>query len=139
MARKRERNKADSVKLEMTPMIDIVFQLLIFFIVTLKQDDILSNLEALRPQADTNMATVEKAKEPIEVLVGPQGLFFGSEATRTIVSESQLKSNLLRIAKTDPNTMIVIKCTNNSPHGYLIRALDICYSVGLRKLSVFSM
>ena len=35
----------------MTPMIDVVFQLLIFFIVTLRQDDLFSRLTAARPQA----------------------------------------------------------------------------------------
>ena len=35
-------------KLEMTPMIDVVFQLLIFFIVTLQQEDILAHLDVLR-------------------------------------------------------------------------------------------
>ena len=32
---KKQRNKGDEATLEMTPMIDVVFQLLIFFIVTL--------------------------------------------------------------------------------------------------------
>jgi len=53
MAKKRKgRNKGDAAKLEMTPMIDVVFQLLIFFIVTLKQEDILSHLDVSRPAPD---------------------------------------------------------------------------------------
>ena len=32
---KKERNKGDEAKPDMTPMIDVVFQLIIFFIVTL--------------------------------------------------------------------------------------------------------
>ena len=48
MAKKKEknRNKGDELQLEMTPMIDVVFQLLIFFIVTLNQPDILSTLDS---------------------------------------------------------------------------------------------
>ena len=38
MAYQRKQNKGESPKLDMTPMIDVVFQLLIFFVVTLKQD-----------------------------------------------------------------------------------------------------
>ena len=49
MAYKRKQNKGESPKLDMTPMIDVVFQLLIFFVVTLKQEDILSKLSAARP------------------------------------------------------------------------------------------
>jgi biopolymer transport protein ExbD len=39
MAYQRKRNKGESPKLDMTPMIDVVFQLLIFFVVTLKQEE----------------------------------------------------------------------------------------------------
>ena len=42
----------EDAKVEMTPMIDVVFQLLIFFVVTLKQEDILSKLMASRPAPD---------------------------------------------------------------------------------------
>jgi len=130
----KKRRTNDDLKLEMTPMIDVVFQLLIFFIVTLKQEDILSNLEALRPQPDPSPQQ-EAQSDPITVLIGRQGFFFEG----AILTEAQLKHNLLRIARLDPNAMIIVKCTGDSAHGNLVRALDICNSVGLRKLSVFSM
>jgi len=60
---KRERAKGEAVKLEMTPMIDVVFQLLIFFIVTLKQEDILSHLDVSRPAPDPN-AKPEEGEGP---------------------------------------------------------------------------
>lgn len=43
------RGRRDVSRLEMTPMIDVVFQLLIFFLVTLRQEDILAQLQAMRP------------------------------------------------------------------------------------------
>ncbi len=134
MKKRKARKKGDNVVLEMTPMIDVVFQLLIFFIVTLKQEDILSNLEALRPQPDSTQ-TVETPKEPITISIGRQGFFFQG----TVMTETRLQDSLLRIARLDPNSTIIIKCTGDSPHGLLVRALDTCNSVGLRKLSVFSM
>lgn len=132
---KKKRRISENVKLEMTPMIDVVFQLLIFFIVTLKQEDILSNLEALRPAPDVTTPQQEIQKDPITVLIGRQGFFFEG----AILTEAQLQNNLRRIARLDPNSMIIVKCTGDSAHGDLVRALDICHSVGLRKLSVFSM
>ncbi len=132
--RTRKKKSADNVALEMTPMIDVVFQLLIFFIVTLKQEDILSNLEALRPQPDPT-PPIDTPPEPITVSIGRQGFFFQG----TIMTEERLKDNLLKIARLNPNSTIIIKCTGDSPHGLLVRALDTCNSVGLRKLSVFSL
>ena len=122
----------DKVSLEMTPMIDVVFQLLIFFIVTLKQDDILSHLEALRPTHD--IAPIDKVREPNTIQVSRQGYIFnGAPAT-----ETTLTNYLSRLARQSPDTSVILKCMPDSPHGMLVRALDICNSVGLRKLSVFS-
>ena len=47
---KKVRRKGEASKLEMTSMIDVVFLLLIFFIVTLKQEDILAHLDVNRPE-----------------------------------------------------------------------------------------
>lgn len=134
MSSKSRRKKAENVSLEMTPMIDVVFQLLIFFIVTLKQDDILGNLEALRPAPDPKATKVENT-EPLKILIGPQGFFFQGR----IVTENELRNNLSKISKFNSDSMILVECTGDSPHGFLVRALDICNSVGLYKLSVFSL
>ena len=128
---RKKRTSQEKPTLEMTPMIDCVFQLLIFFIVTMKQDDILANLDALRPAPDPN----PQPKDPLTVLIGRQGFVFQG-APKT---ESQLEYSLKRIAKSDPNTTVIVKCTGDSPHGLLVRALDVCNKVGLRNLSVFSM
>ena len=130
---RKDRVNKDTPALEMTPMIDCVFQLLIFFIVTLRENDILANLEALRP-APSNSSEAPK-KEPITILIGQTGFLFDG-VPRT---QAQLEASLRRIARTDPTATIIIKCTSDSPHGFLVRALDSCYKLGLRQLSVFSM
>ena len=130
---RKKRTSQEKPTLEMTPMIDCVFQLLIFFIVTMKQDDILANLDALRPQQDDSPVVVRK--DPLAILIGPRGVVFQG-APKT---EAQLEYSLKRIAKSDPNTTVIVKCTGDSPHGLLVRALDVCNKVGLRNLSVFSM
>ena len=131
---RKKRTSQEKPTLEMTPMIDCVFQLLIFFIVTLKQDDILANLDALRPAPDPT-PNPNPRPDPLTVLIGPRGFVFQG-APKT---ESQLEYSLKRIAKADPNATVIVKCTGDSPHGLLVRALDVCNKVGLRNLSVFSM
>ena len=130
----KSKVSGEKVSLEMTPMIDVVFQLLIFFIVALRVEDIQTNLDALRPAAPPEKP-VDRTSEPVSVEVGRDGFVMNGAR----VTEAQLGVNLSRIAKTDPNSMIVIKCTGDSQHGLLVRTLDTCYSLGLRKLSVFSL
>ena len=71
MAYKRKVNKGESPKLDMTPMIDVVFQLLIFFVVTLKQEDILAKLSAARPAPNQDEKVKEQQQDLINVIVAP--------------------------------------------------------------------
>ena len=74
MGKKRKtRNKGEAAKLEMTPMIDVVFQLLIFFIVTLKQEDILSHLDVSRPAPDPDTTPEEVIDDLLTIEVGRTG------------------------------------------------------------------
>ena len=134
MAKKSRRKKGDNVALEMTPMIDVVFQLLIFFIVTLKQEDIMANLEAFRPAPDRS-ATAEEKEEPLQILIGKEGLAFNG----ALVNEEQLAKKLENIVKRNKDAMILIKSSGDAPHMYLVSALDICSRVGITKISIFSL
>ena len=70
MALKSKRKEQDDPKLDMTPMIDVVFQLMIFFVVTLKQEDIYSMLLANAP-APNNGKADETAPQPVKIDLGP--------------------------------------------------------------------
>ena len=134
MAYKRREIKSDVPKLDMTPMIDVVFQLLIFFIVTLKQEDILSKLTANRPAPDKN-ANPQKQPETTTIIVEPLGFVFNGKPMRAGELDNQLK----RIATFSTTAMILVKCTKDSPHGMLVQALDLCSKHGLTNVSIFSI
>ena len=134
MAYKRKENKGETPKLDMTPMIDVVFQLLIFFVVTLKQEDILSKLSAARPMADKN-ATPDKQPETINIIVAPQGFVFNGRPMRLTELDHQIE----RLAGFSKKSMVLIKCTADSPHAFLVQALDVCNKHGMVNLSIFSI
>jgi len=134
MAYKRKQNRGETPKLDMTPMIDVVFQLLIFFVVTLKQEDILSKLSAARPAPDKD-ADPTKQPDPTTIIVCPQGFLFNGMPLRIDVLDSKLE----RVARTSKTAMVLIKCTGDSPHKFLIQALDSCNKHGLLNLSILSI
>ena len=135
MARKRSRKKGEAPKLEMTPMIDVVFQLLIFFIVTLKQEDILSHLDVSRPAPDPNQKPIEKIEDLLTITVYQKGFVLNGKK----VNRDTLDIRLTKLASFSKTLSVVIKCTGNSPHQHLVELLDICAKNELTNLSVFSM
>ena len=93
---KKGKNKGEEATLEMTPMIDVVFQLLIFFIVTLNQPDILSQFDALRPSDDKS---TEVKDPPVAITIkgfpsrpGLGAYFFGNDVFVAPVIERKAKT-----------------------------------------------
>ena len=135
MARKPQENPA----LDMTPMIDVVFELIIFFVVTIQQEDIFSRLNANRPAPSSGPSSSESdTTVTIEIGRGPDAngtLVYNKK----LVRRSELDQNLREVARTSKKTPIVIKCASESPHKALVDALDICYRNQLYSVSIFTL
>lgn len=123
----------ENPQLNMTPMIDVVFQLMIFFLVTLKQNDILSHLDANRPAAQQTREVNDP--ELLTVLVYKDGFVLKGRR----VDLNELDRQFRHIASFDTTVSVIIKCTGDSPHSFLIQLLDLCAKSKLTNLSVFSM
>ena len=135
MARKPQENPA----LDMTPMIDVVFELIIFFVVTIKQEDVFSKLNANRPAPSSGKAS-EESDTTVTIQIGR-----GHDANGVLVynnrevRRSELDANLREVARTSKKTPIIIKCAEDSPHKALVDALDICYRNQLFSVSIFTL
>ena len=121
-------------KVEMTPMIDVVFQLLIFFVVTLKQEDILAKLMASRPAPDPN-AKPDQQPDLIDITVHKHGFIFKQRA----VSLEGLDRQIERYSRMSKNATVIIRCTSDSKQRYLVQAMDICSKYKMKNLSLFTM
>ena len=141
--KKRKKNRGGDAQLEMTPMIDVVFQLLIFFIVTLNQPDILSQFDALRPSGERSSEVKDPpASITIKGFPSHPGLgayLFGSDENRRTVTLEQLRGVAAQMARVNRNQSVIVNCTDSAPHGCLVRVLDLLADAGLHTVSVFSL
>jgi biopolymer transport protein ExbD len=135
MRRKKKRNQGQAAELEMTPMIDVVFQLLIFFLVTLKVEDILSHLDIFRPAPDPYAIPEEQVEDLLTITVYKEGYVLNGRRVRL----EGLEGTLMKLGNFSRNVSVVIKCTGDSIHSDLVRLLDVCAKAKLKNLSVFSM
>ncbi len=137
--KRKQRNKGDTAKLEMTPMIDVVFQLLIFFIVTLKERDILAHLNVSRPAPDPNSVPEEKPDELLTIQIGKEGWVLNGRPYIGSSGLAAMDRQLTRLASFNRGSSVIIKCTGESPHSYLIRVLNILSRERMTNISVFSL
>jgi biopolymer transport protein ExbD len=134
MARKRKRPEGAPPELSMTPMIDVVFQLLIYFIVTIKPIDVVTNLDVFRPAPDPNAKPNQEPPQMVRLGVYQDGYTINDNP----VTPDALDTALGRLASINAGQTIMITVSAVSKHGMLIRALDLCAKNGLRSLSVVS-
>ena len=123
MADKHEKKELQMP--DLTPMIDVVFQLLIFFMVTA--------VFAITPGLDIKLPEAEEAqapeKENLFIVVDQDGnmkLNHKSVTFATLKEELQAKRRLL-----DNTTMIIIQGDERSTHGLVVQIMDIARQVGV--------
>ena len=124
----------------MTPMIDVVFELIIFFVVTIKQEDLFTRLNANRPAPASTSSSSSESDTTVTIEIGR-----GRDANGVIVynkrevRRSELDQNLKEVSRTSKKTPIIVRCTEDSPHKALVDVLDICYRNELFSVSIFTM
>ncbi len=124
----------------MTPMIDVVFELIIFFVVTIKQEDLFSKLNANRPAPASSNSSSNESDTTVTIEIGR-----GRDANGVIVynkrevRRKELDQNLKEVARTSKKTPIIIRCAEESPHKALVDVLDICYRNQLYSVSIFTL
>ena len=118
----------------MTPMIDVVFQLLIYFLVTFTTPDVLAHLDISHPAPDKTQTEQRTPPKMIRVNIYADGFSLNGRA----VSRTELHSILNRLASFSKSQTVLITCAGESEHAKLIDVLDICAESGLSKLSVVS-
>ena len=131
---KRKEKQEDKVEVPMTPMIDVVFQLLIYFLVTFETPDVMAHLNVFRPQPDPNKEPPKVEPQMIDVGIFPNGFTIGGRQ----VTLQKLDGLLGKVASFGTEQTVVIKCGLDSAHGDLVRVLDSCAKSGLTNLSVMS-
>lgn len=123
MAIKREKSRDE--RPDLTPMIDVVFQLLIFFMVTA--------VFAITPGLDIKLPEAEEAqapeKENLFIVVDQDGnmkLNHQSVTFANLKDKLQEKRQLL-----DNTTMIIIQGDERATHGQIVQIMDIARQVGV--------
>ena len=132
MSRKPPRRDTP-VKLSMTPMIDVVFLLLVFFLLVMKQEDILSQLDARRPALPA-IGDPPPPLNQIDIRIDAAGYSIYDRQ----MDPATLRSFLAQQADLVPDQPVIIHCADNASHGDLVRALDICAAEKLNRIAIAS-
>ncbi len=123
----------DEIDVNITPLIDVVFLLLIFFMVsTTFQKE--SELHVQLPKSTTTME--QQSQLTIEIVINPSGEYFISGQELVNNKMSTLRSALRKVTEGAIDTLLVIRADARAPHQSVVTAMDVAAQLGLMKLSI---
>lgn len=129
------RQRPEEVSVNLTPLIDVVFLLLIFFMVstTFTKE---TQLEIDLPSA--NGSAQEKPVEYVEIQISAAGAYLLNGEPIGASSESGLRTALESLDAQASNTPLVIAADANTPHQAVVTAMDVAGKLGYTRLSIIT-
>lgn len=133
---KRRSRRSDSVGIEIAPLIDIVFILLIFFVVTstfIKE----SALELVLPSAVSAMDP--PVSQPIEISVSADNEIRIGDVLFDAPSVGLLTSHLSAFVKDVGKSQLVVRADARSRHETVVLALDAANQLGIAQVNIVTL
>ena len=130
MKRKKHTSADDEAQIDMTPMLDIVFIMLIFFIVTtsfVKE----KGLEVNRPKENQNQ--VNQPSKALSIRIDELGkiMMNGRE-----VDIRRVVANIQTFLAENNTDSAAIQAHENTEHGIVVEVMDQAKEAGIAKVSV---
>jgi biopolymer transport protein ExbD len=123
----------DEPEVNLTPLIDVVFLLLIFFMVSTTFE------HQSRIQIELPEATAEATKpddESLEIIIDAQGRFFIGEEQVVNTELNTLKGAISKTVGERESVPVIIRADAKTPHQAVITALDATSQLGLTRISL---
>ena len=117
------------IGLDMTPLIDVVLMLVIFFMLT--------TTFVLAPGIKVDLprgSSVQRAGETDRVVVVTKEghIFYHDER----VDLARLQAALQQAQKAQPDLRVVIKADKNALHGRVVEIMDMAKTIGIERLAI---
>jgi biopolymer transport protein ExbD len=125
-------NIEEDTNINLTPLIDVVFLLLIFFMVSTTFDTT-SQLKINLPEASQEQTSVPPQK--LNLLIDAKGNFYINSRELTNNRSATLKAALERVMAGN-KLPIVIQSDADSPVQSLVTAMDVVGQLGLSQISI---
>lgn len=121
-------------EINLTSLIDVVFLLLIFFMVstTFEQQ---SALSVDLPEASTVESTSD-IPERLEFVIDREGRMYLNDQALVNSDESTIRASFIEVAGDERGLPIVLRADRDTPHHFVVTVMDSAAALGFTNLSI---
>lgn len=125
-----KKEAEENYSLELTPLVDVVFLLLIFFMVSTAFVDFPRQMDIALPSSKSAQPDLEADKIEVEMNTAKQIFLNGKETTITELEDA------LRKIKGKEKAQALIRADKNLPYGDVVRVMGILQAENILDISV---
>lgn len=124
--------REEELEVNLTPLIDVVFLLLIFFMVstTFIRE---SEIELTLPEASA--AARENPLDTIEVAIDANGRYFVNGNALINTQFETIRHALIEVRPTDAEPVVIISADANASHQAVVTVMDAARQAGLTRIT----
>ncbi|MGQ9474208.1 MAG: ExbD/TolR family protein [Candidatus Caldatribacteriaceae bacterium] len=126
----RQRKTRPKPEINITPLVDVVLQLVIFFLVTTTFVSMETGAQVNLPSA--NFSRIEEAKTLTLTITENNSLYVDGG----LVDWVELPKVLVAALRQDPEVMVVIEADRKVLHGTVVRVMDIARQAGAERMAI---
>lgn len=127
------RQLRDPVQINLTPLIDVVFLLLIFFMVSTSFSRE-TQLQVDLPSASSGVS--EEAAAVIDIGIGRDGQIAILGKALATQDKARLRGALQQAAAGNESPRIVVSADAQAPHQAFVDVMDVAASLGFKQLAI---
>jgi len=127
---KLRENKRSDFLVDITPLVDVVFLMLIFFMVS-TSFKAASSLKLELPPSQSKQILSEQ--QEVVVSIDADGRLYVQDEP---VKDGDLRRRILNVSKGDPNMRVVLRADANARHSRVVYVLDTVRELGMGKVGI---
>ena len=129
------RRRRETPDVNLTPLIDVVFLLLIFFMVSTTFDK-QSRIKVDLPEASAQKTLDKKNRERLDITVSATGKYYLNDRELINTDIDTLKRAIEKVTRGKTDIPVVIDADANATHQSVVRVMDAASQLGLYRMSI---
>jgi biopolymer transport protein ExbD len=130
----RVTRASEDPEISLTSLIDVVFLLLIFFMVSTTFEH-QAVLKVDLPEAK-NVTAPEDQPNSFELVIDAKGQFYLNDRQLVDGKRSTLEAAFIEAAGDDRTIPVVLRADAQTPHHFVVTAMDVTAQLGFKRLSI---
>ncbi len=127
-------SRAEDPEINLTSLIDVVFLLLIFFMVSTTFER-QAALKIDLPEASAE-ARPQESPERLELVIDPEGRIYLNDSQLVDSAPATIRAALEELAGDARDLPVVIRADAQTPHHYVVTVMDVTGRLGFTRLSI---